>query len=48
VILSALTTHYDGFSAETDNQGGHTDILARYQRPTSGVAGRNSAEAVRS
>jgi hypothetical protein len=31
VILSALTTHYDGFTAETDNQGGHTDILARYQ-----------------
>jgi hypothetical protein len=30
VILSALTTHYDGFSAETDNQGGHTDILARH------------------
>jgi len=30
VILSALTTHYDGFTAETDNQGGHTDILARY------------------
>lgn len=29
VILSALTTHYDGFTAETDNQGGHTDILAR-------------------
>jgi hypothetical protein len=31
VILSALTTHYDGFTAETDNQGGHTDIHARYQ-----------------
>jgi hypothetical protein len=31
VILSALQTHYDGFTAETDNQGGHTDILARYQ-----------------
>jgi RecB family endonuclease NucS len=30
VILSALTTHYDGFTAETDNQGGHTDILARH------------------
>lgn len=30
MILSALTTHYDGFTAETDNQGGHTDILARY------------------
>jgi hypothetical protein len=29
VILSALMTHYDGFTAETDNQGGHTDILAR-------------------
>ncbi|MEW6582118.1 MAG: hypothetical protein AB1416_05085 [Actinomycetota bacterium] len=29
VVLSALTTHYDGFTAETDNQGGHTDILAR-------------------
>jgi hypothetical protein len=31
VILSALTTHYDGFTAETDNQGGHTDILARHE-----------------
>jgi hypothetical protein len=31
VILSALQTHYDGFTAETDNQGGHTDILARYE-----------------
>lgn len=31
VILSALTTHYDGFTAETDNQGGHTDILARQE-----------------
>lgn len=29
VILSGLATHYDGFTAETDNQGGHTDILAR-------------------
>jgi hypothetical protein len=32
VILSALTTHYDGFTAETDNQGGHRDILARYDQ----------------
>jgi len=31
VILSGLTTHYDGFTAETDNQGGHTDILARQE-----------------
>ena len=31
VILSALTTHYDGFTAETDNQAGHTDILARQE-----------------
>jgi hypothetical protein len=31
VILSALGTHYDGFTAESDNQGGHTDILARYE-----------------
>jgi hypothetical protein len=31
VILSALQTHYDGFTAETDNQGGHTDILARQE-----------------
>jgi hypothetical protein len=31
VILSALQTHYDGFTAETDNQAGHTDILARYE-----------------
>lgn len=31
VILSALTTHYDGFTAETSNQGGHTDILARHE-----------------
>jgi hypothetical protein len=31
VILSALSTHYSGFTAETDNQGGHTDILARYE-----------------
>lgn len=31
VILSALETHYDGFTAETDNQGGHTDILARQE-----------------
>jgi hypothetical protein len=30
-ILTALGTHYDGFTAETDNQGGHTDILARYE-----------------
>jgi hypothetical protein len=30
-ILTALATHYDGFTAETDNQGGHTDILARYE-----------------
>lgn len=29
--LTALSTHYDGFSAETDNQGGHTDILARHE-----------------
>jgi hypothetical protein len=28
--LTALGTHYDGFTAETDNQGGHTDILARH------------------
>ena len=31
VILSALATHYDGFTAETDNQGGHTDIIARHE-----------------
>ena len=31
VILSGLATHYSGFTAETDNQGGHTDILARYE-----------------
>ena len=31
VILSALATHYSGFTAETDNQGGPTDILARYE-----------------
>jgi hypothetical protein len=31
VILGALATHYSGFTAETDNQGGHTDILARYE-----------------
>lgn len=31
MILSALQTHYDGFTAETGSQGGHTDILARYQ-----------------
>lgn len=31
VILSALSTHFGGFTAETDNQGGHTDILARYE-----------------
>jgi hypothetical protein len=30
-ILTALGTHYDGFTAETDNQGGHTDILARHE-----------------
>jgi len=30
VILSALATHYSGFTAETDNQGGHTDIIARH------------------
>ena len=30
VILAALATHYDGFTAETDNQAGHTDILARH------------------
>src|SRR4030095_6707912 len=31
VILSALTTHYEGFTAETDNRGGHTDILGRQE-----------------
>lgn len=31
VILGALATHYSGFTAETDNQGGHTDILARHE-----------------
>ena len=31
VILSALTTHYEGFTAETDNQGGHTNILGRQE-----------------
>src|SRR5262249_15333711 len=31
VILGALTTHYDGFTAETNNRGGHTDIIARHE-----------------
>jgi hypothetical protein len=39
VILSALTTHYDGFTAETDNQGGHTDVLAPSSGPSLSLRG---------
>lgn len=31
VILGALETHWDGFTAETHNRGGHTDIIARHE-----------------